>query len=346
LHLWVTFLRVRFTYLVVQMTNLPPDPPSSPRSPLGFDEFIAILVALGAIGAILLWSIGRRDRGFDWVGIPGLLTPSPSPTVTPTLAPTPPAATATPILPLPPAAPTTPSPEALVPAPTQPQPFAGIVPVPAPVPQATPTPTPEQLQPIAFVDVPENYWARPFIDALSARGIVSGFAGDYFRPDEPVTRAEFAAILQAAFDQPPGSGEQAIAFTDVPADFWGVPAIGSAIRSGFMRGYPGNIFRPQQQIPRAQVLVALASGLNLPTPQNPNQTLGVFGDANQIPNWAVEQVAAATDAGLVVNYPETNVLEPNRNATRAEVTASIYQALVRAGRLEPIQSQYVVQQQQ
>jgi hypothetical protein len=330
------------------MTNLPPDPPSSPRSPLGFDEFIAILVAFSAIGAILFWSIGRRDRGFDWVGLPGLLTPSPSPTVTPTIAPTPaPTATASPIPPQPTVAPITPTPEALAPA--QQQPFAGIVPIPAPVPQATPTPTPtptpEQLQPIAFVDVPENYWARPFIDALSARGIVSGFAGDYFRPDEPVTRAEFAAILQAAFDQQPGPAEQAIAFTDVPTDFWGVPAIGSAIGSGFMQGYPGNIFRPEQQIPRAQVLVALVSGLNLPTPQNPNQTLGIFGDANQIPNWAVEQVAAATDAGLVVNYPETNVLEPNRNATRAEVTASIYQALVREGRVEPIQSQYVVQQQ-
>lgn len=321
------------------MTNPPPDPQSSPRSPLGFDEFIAILVALGAIGAILFWSIGRRDRGFDWVGIPGLLTPSPSPTVTPTVAPTPaPTATVAPILPVP----TTPSPEALAPA--QPRTFPGIVPVPAPIPQETPTP--EQPQPIAFVDVPENYWARPFIDALSARGIVSGFAGDYFRPDRPVTRAEFAAILQAAFDQPPGPGEQASAFTDVPTDFWGVPAIDSAIRSGFMQGYPGNIFQPQQQIPRGQVLVALASGLNLPTPQNSEQTLGIFGDADQIPDWAVEQVAAATDAGLVVNYPDTNVLEPNRNATRAEVTASVYQALVRAGRVEPIQSQYVVQQQQ
>ncbi|PIG90969.1 S-layer homology domain-containing protein [Gloeocapsopsis sp. IPPAS B-1203] len=329
------------------MTNLPPDPPSSPRSPLGFDEFIAILVAFSAIGAILFWSIGRRDRGFDWVGLPGLSTPSPSPTVSPTVAPTPtPTATVAPIIPLPTVAPTIPSPEALAPA--QPRPFAGVVPIPAPVPQATPTPTPsptpEQLQPIAFVDVPENHWARPFIDELSARGIVSGFAGDYFRPDEPVTRAEFAAILQAAFDQQLGPGEQAIAFTDVPADFWGVPAIGSAIRSGFMQGYPGNIFQPQQQIPRAQVLVALASGLNLPTPQNPTQVLGIFGDADQTPKWAVEQVAAATDAGLVVNYPETNVLEPNRDASRAEVTASIYQALVRAGRVEPIQSQYVVQQ--
>lgn len=332
------------------MTNSPPpDPQSSPRSPLGFDEFVALLVALGAIGTILFWSIGRRERGFDWAGIPGILTPSPSPTVSPTFAPTPaPTATITPIIPLPTAVPTTPLPEVFI-SPTQPTPLfrdrTTVVPVPAPVPQASPTPTATPEQPIAFVDVPENYWARPYIDALSARGIISGFAGDYFRPDRPVTRAEFAAILQAAFDQQPGAGQNAVAFSDIPANFWGVPAIDRAIQTGFLRGYPENIFRPQQEIPRAQVFVALASGLNLPLPPAPNDVLANFSDAAQIPNYAVEKVAAATNSGLVVNYPNTNILEPNRNATRAEVAAIIHQALARAGRVEPIQSQYVVPQQ-
>lgn len=329
------------------MTNTPPpDPQSSSRSPLGFDEFIALLVALGAIGTILFWSIGRREQGFDWVRIPGLLTPSPSPTVSPTLAPTPaPTATVTPFIAVPPLVPTTPSPEIFAPTPS---PLfrdrTTIVPVPAPISQA-PTPATTPQQPIEFVDVPENYWARPYIDALSARRIVRGLTDDYFQPDQPVTRAEFAAILQAAFDQQPGAGQNAVAFNDVPADFWGVPAIDRAIQTGFLRGYPENIFRPQQQIPRAQVFVALASGLNLPIPPNPNDVLTRFGDANQIPNYAIEKVAAATSAGLVANYPNPNILEPNRNATRAEVAAIVHQALARAGRVEPIQSQYVVQPQ-
>ena len=52
-------------------------------------------------------------------------------------------------------------------------------------------------------------------------------------------------------------------------------------------------------------------------------------------------MAAATSAGLVANHPDRNSFAPNRNATRAEVTAMIYQALVHNGSLKPIDSPYV-----
>lgn len=323
------------------MTSPPPDPRSSARSPLGFDEFIGVFVALTTIGAILFWSLSRPNQGFN---LTRLLAPSPSPSPTePTRTSTTPEAT------------TDASPE-LLPAPTVfPTESPGLLPVPERNPvgrqfplvvpyRTTPAPTqtvrPTEGQPINFVDVPQNYWARPFIDALSARGIVTGFAGDYFRPDRPVTRAEFAALLQDAFDQNPG--QNTTQFKDVPADFWAVPAINRANQTGFLEGYPGNIFRPQQEIPRAQVLVALASGLNLPTVSAPEQVLGVYKDANQIPDYATERVAAATQAGLVTNYPDPKLLQPNRNASRAEVAAIIHQALAQAGKVEPIESQYAV----
>ncbi|HAA26847.1 MAG TPA: S-layer protein, partial [Cyanobacteria bacterium UBA8553] len=53
-------------------------------------------------------------------------------------------------------------------------------------------------------------------------------------------------------------------------------------------------------------------------------------------------VSAATKAGLVVNYRNPKLLNPNRNATRAEVVALVYQALVKAGKAEAIPSKYVV----
>ncbi|WP_250124345.1 S-layer homology domain-containing protein [Chroococcidiopsis sp. CCMEE 29] len=316
------------------MTNLPPpDPRSSERNPLGFDELIAILVAFATIGAILFWSLSRRYGGFD--PLVGILVPPP----------TAPAAPVAPVAPVPPAAAPvpqvvpTPTPAPLTPLPS-PAPFAGRIPAVIPFPTRTPAPA----QPVDFVDVPENFWARPFITALAARGIVNGFPGGYFRPDEPVTRAEFAALLQAAFGQPPG--ESTVKYQDVPDEFWGVPAINRATQTGFLQGYPDNTFRPEQEIPRAQVLVALVSGLNLAPPADSAQVLQTYKDAAQIPNYATEKVAAATTAGLVVNHPEPNLLNPNVNATRAEVATMIYQALVQAERVEPIQSQYIVQQSQ
>ena len=315
------------------MTNSPPPDPRSSQIPLGFDEFIGIFVAFSTIGAILFWSLSPREQGVDKTN---LMSPSPSPNAQPTLTPIPETISPVPVSPVPTAAPT--ELPVMTPAPIG-QRVAPVV-----IPQtrtATPAPaTPAPAEPINFVDVPQDFWARPFIDALSARGIVSGFIGDYFRPERPVTRAEFAALLQDAFDESPG--QSTTVFKDVPSDLWAVRAINSATRAGFLRGYPGEVFLPQQEIPKAQVFVALATGLNLPAPSSQSQTLQVYQDATQIPNYAIEKVAAATEAGLVVNYPNQNLLNPAQSTTRAEVAAIIYQALVRAGKAEPIESQYLV----
>jgi hypothetical protein len=90
------------------------------------------------------------------------------------------------------------------------------------------------------------------------------------------------------------------------------------------------------------VLVALASGLELKPHTNPQQTLKIFKDANQIPPWAIEGVATATEAGLVVNYPDKNTLNPNQTATYGEVSSMIYQGLVYQKKAQPIASDYIV----
>jgi hypothetical protein len=70
--------------------------------------------------------------------------------------------------------------------------------------------------------------------------------------------------------------------------------------------------------------------------------LNIYSDAAAIPNYAKNSIAAATENRLVVNYPTINTLKPNQPATRAEVAALIYQALVRSGKAQPITSPYIV----
>jgi hypothetical protein len=189
--------------------------------------------------------------------------------------------------------------------------------------------------------VPTTFWAYPFVEALAERGIIRGFADGTFKPDQPVNRAEFAAMLQSAFEQRPDQRTPQ-QFSDVLTGFWAVPAINKAYGTGFMEGYPGNVFRPEQPIPRVQAIVSLAKGLNVSAPANANQVVQTYQDANQIPDWATSQVAGATEAAIVVNHPNTSALEPNREATRAEVAALVYQALVRDNQAPPIDSQYIV----
>lgn len=252
----------------------------------------------------------------------------------------------------------------------------------------------------------QNYWAQPFIQNLAERNIVTGYPDNTFRPEQPVDRDEFAAILRQAFSQP---SERKIAsgsvYKDVPKGYWAASAIEEAYEMGFMKGYPGGEFRPNQPVSRVEVLVSLAQNLNLPTtaaainkptaavlaPVQPvprrrakrqlmmplamttlmqplmqipaKATAAVnpvpasrtsqrpvslvvsdyYQDAAQIPQYAVDDVAATTAAGIVVNYPDRRRLNPTRPATRGEVSALIHQALVSQGKAAPIADQTAVQ---
>lgn len=204
-------------------------------------------------------------------------------------------------------------------------------------------PAPSFAQTSAFSDVPSNYWASPFIAELARREIIAGFPDSSFRPEQPVTRAQFAAIVRKAFQKTPERA--ATEFTDVPANYWAYDAIQQAYTIGFLAGYPGNRFEPSQNITREQVLVALANGLQYSVSGSSTDPLQYYSDASAISNYARSPIAAATERKIVVNYPNVRFLNPSRTATRADVAAFIYQALVNSGQLTAINSPYIVAQQ-
>ncbi|PZO61229.1 MAG: hypothetical protein DCF15_00805 [Phormidesmis priestleyi] len=191
-----------------------------------------------------------------------------------------------------------------------------------------------------FKDVPDNYWAKPYIDALSSRGIISGFQDGNYRPDMPVTRAQIAMIVSKTFDLT--TDKENLAFSDVKDDYWARESIGEVVRGGFMTGFPNKTFDPNAPVTRAQALTTLVTGLNAAPPSNVQAALSRYADANAIPPWATEKIAAATASSYVVNYPDLNQLDPTTPTTRAELAAIIYQALVKEGAVAPIESEYVV----
>lgn len=324
--------------------------PPDPRRRLTSDELIAMFVAFLSIGGIFLWAINQKDAGFDLGSLIGTPRPETSPVPLPDV-------TASPVPALPNAIvgtnPASPLPQATLPVPqVQPTnvplpnaqgnstaiPPAAIVPAPAPtLPNLVPSPTTPPsgaTRPITgFSDVPSDFWAGAYIGELARRNILGGFQDGTFKPNEPITRAQFASLLGKAFGKP--RVRQGLEFRDIPDNYWARSSIDDAIQTGFMSGYSDGEFRPDQQIPLHQLQVALASGLKL-QPQAPiPQTLAKFEDANGLPKWSQEKVAAAIESGLVTGYPSPQTLTPNRSATRADATALIYQALVKEGQITP-----------
>lgn len=193
---------------------------------------------------------------------------------------------------------------------------------------------------INFKDVPDNYWAKPYIDALSSRGLTSGFEDGLFRPDQPVTRAQIANLVSRAFDLE--ADKETLAFSDVSNDYWAREPIEETVKGGFMTGFPDNTFAPDEPVTRTQAFTTLVTGLGIEPPADVPETVSRYADAKAIPNWATDKIAAATKGSLVINYPNLNQLNPEQPTTRAELAAMIYQALVKQGAVEPIDSEYLV----
>lgn len=191
-----------------------------------------------------------------------------------------------------------------------------------------------------FADV-QGSWAESCISSLAQQQVISGYPDGSFRPDAPVSRAEFAAMVNKAFPNAERS-RSATQFADVTPGYWAYNSIRVATETGFLSGYPGNIFRPNQNIPRAQVLVALANGLNFNAQGPVELTLNNnFDDANAIPDYARSPIAAATNQQLVVNYPNVRSLNPNQLASRGEVAAFLCQAMANTRQANLIPTRFI-----
>ena len=193
-------------------------------------------------------------------------------------------------------------------------------------------------------DVTPDYWAYPFVKQLREQALVPELARNQsFEPNALITRATMATLISQAFEGLPLS-ENVKTFQDVTNQNALARDIDQAVRLGFMQGYSQQEFRPLENIPRYQVLVALATGLGLNPSRDADQILQQFGDSDGVPDWARQQVAAAVENGLLVNGPNVanDALMPEESATRAEVAAMIHQALVKTEKLDPLESEYIV----
>ena len=100
-----------------------------------------------------------------------------------------------------------------------------------------------------FNDVAKNCWAANYIGYMQQFGIITGYSDGSFRPDAPVTRAEFAAIASRFEKLTEGSKS----FTDVPNTYWATRYINFAATRGWVTGYSDGTFKPENPITRAEV---------------------------------------------------------------------------------------------
>ncbi len=174
-----------------------------------------------------------------------------------------------------------------------------------------------------FVDLSGN-WSEKYVNALSDKGIISAESDGKFRPSDPVTRAVLASWMVKALgleNQPVSSTPS---FPDVkPTDSY-YKAVEIIRQNNYIAGYPDG-FRPKQNIQRGEVITILARALNSPALDDGSITteLSKFSDSSKIPDWARSGIAQASKAGIIINNPNSSVVNAATIATRGDTAALI-----------------------
>lgn len=105
----------------------------------------------------------------------------------------------------------------------------------------------------AYSDVPDTAWYAAAVSTLSKMGVISGYPDGTFRPNAPITRAEFAAMI-ARFDETAKSADTP--FTDI-SGHWAENAIGKAYGNGWIKGSSKTVFCPESNLTRAETATLL-----------------------------------------------------------------------------------------
>ncbi|MFD1887280.1 S-layer homology domain-containing protein [Paenibacillus wenxiniae] len=146
----------------------------------------------------------------------------------------------------------------------------------------------------------------------SNKGYIQGYQDGTFRPEQKVTRAELAVML----DRLIGSNTQTtgeLDFKDIPNAYWAASGIGLVQQQGWMKGYPDGTFQPGQALTRAELASLIARWKEL------DSTNASTSAANDIPgNWAASDINKVVAAGLMKGFPDGQFY-PNQPVTRAEI---------------------------
>ena len=164
----------------------------------------------------------------------------------------------------------------------------------------------------------EGHWAEAAISQMAVQGFVKGFPDGTFRPDNNISRAEFAALTVQAFAIKDAGSK---VFSDT-AQHWAGEYIASACAGGIVKGYSDDVFGPDDLITREQMalMVSQAAGLQ------PDTASLDCSDGDQVADWAKGAVAAAYERGIISGMPDGS-FRPQEHATRAQAVIVLSKSL-------------------
>lgn len=171
-------------------------------------------------------------------------------------------------------------------------------------------------------DVKDHWAEQVLVNALHG-DILTGYREQdgkvTLRPDQPITRAEFVALLTRALNLQ--SNAVGKTFDDVPAGSWFSDYVRIASSLEVIQGVNEREFAPNRPIQRDEIVTLLVRAFAASISFNGQKQ---FADVPQY--WATSYIQQAAAAGIVNGYPDGN-FKPLSPATRAESVQMLFNAL-------------------
>ncbi|OWR32997.1 hypothetical protein CDO73_00365 [Saccharibacillus sp. O23] len=175
---------------------------------------------------------------------------------------------------------------------------------------------------VTYGDVAQH-WAFPSIEKLTKLGVINGYPNGGFEPNEAITRAEFAAMIERGFV---GMASRQVDMND--ADFakfsdiqghWSSNNLKKLVAVGVLTGYEDGTIRPNQTISRQEMALIITRVLNANI-LSVDTSKVEFSDLDGV--YAADVIKKTTALGIFEGKTEGN-FDPNSGATRAEAIETI-----------------------
>lgn len=189
-----------------------------------------------------------------------------------------------------------------------------------------------------FPDVAANHWAAAQIKELSQSGVIVGYPDGSFKPDNNVTRAEFASMAIKALGQEHTNVVQPVNFTDIAPGFWAYDMIQKALYFDLISCPPeGKEFRPYDPVSHGEAVSVIVNALTTEniSPLKAKEALKNYTDLSSTPDWFIVPAGKAEILSMNVHIPNTPLaLNTNSPATRAEI-AVLLKNMIEQAKLNP-----------
>ena len=170
-----------------------------------------------------------------------------------------------------------------------------------------------------FMDMPqEGFWSTQALREAVNNGLLNGFVekdGSYIRPNDPLTRAQLATVVNRAFGANETISIQGA--KDVTQGLWYYKDIEKAVKMGTLK--LAENMRPNDNVTRQEAFTILGRALKMD--DGSRSDLLMFGDSSKVSDWAVSGMGSMVKAGYIKG--DNNLLAPTANMTRAQFAVII-----------------------